>query len=215
MAAPHRKLRAVSEREGNPSKRPLPDGIRFAPEAPDEPIWAEPFPDVEVGRKPGRAPTAPRRPPPKGASDEERTAYRLAHLAWVMEMLEHKAEVRAYDDRKRLQAEAVRARKIAHEMWTSLIQLLDSQGIVAVVDRGALADHCILSARIEQAERDITQRGVWVMGERGAVKNPSTTFVNQCREKDRPYLADFGLTPAARDKLNPRGGDDPTPGRWD
>jgi len=41
---PAPKLRAVREREGNPGKRPLPQGVRLPPEVPAEPTWAQVFP---------------------------------------------------------------------------------------------------------------------------------------------------------------------------
>lgn len=209
------QLHAVREREGNTQRRPIPKSVKLPPAAPSEPDWAQPFPRVPQLKKPGPAPRAPARPP-KGASEEETTAHRLARLAWMMDLYAHHEEVRAFDGRKRLQAEALRCRRIAREVWRAIVPILDAQGLLATADAGALKDHCVLQARIDQGERDITTRGTWVEGERGAVKNPSTTFVNQCRDKDRPNLADFGLTPGARDKLNPRGdGDDDGDGLFD
>lgn len=201
------KLAVVREREGNQEKRPIAEGVKLLPKAPDEPDWSQMFPKIEVGKKPGRAPAAPSRPA-RGSSDEERTGYRLAKLAWLIELYDHRAQVREWEERKRLSAEATRCRGIAAKVWAHLVPLLDSQGILAEADAGAMADHCVLQARLDQAERDITRNGIWLPGERGAQKNPSTTFANQCREKDRPHILDFGLTPGARDKLNPRKGGD-------
>ena len=38
---PAPKLRVVAEREGNPGKRPLPEGVRLPPAVPREPAWAQ------------------------------------------------------------------------------------------------------------------------------------------------------------------------------
>lgn len=49
---PAPKLRAVREREGNPGKRPLPEGVRLPPEIPAEPDWRAVFPMDPWGRGP-------------------------------------------------------------------------------------------------------------------------------------------------------------------
>lgn len=118
-------------------------------------------------------------------------------------------------DAKRLRAEARRCREIARKTWRALVPILDAQGVLAEVDGAALKDHAVLVARIDQAERDITLHGVWTVGERGAVKNPAITYLNQCRSNDRPYQQEFGLTPGARDRLNPRDGGDDGDGLFD
>jgi len=46
---PAPKLRAVKEREGNPGKRPLPQGVRLPPAVPAEPPWPSVFPPTRDG----------------------------------------------------------------------------------------------------------------------------------------------------------------------
>lgn len=206
-----RKLRAVTEREGNPSREPVPQGVRLPPKAPDEPAWLEPFPAVKLGSKPSRPPARPATPP-KTAGDAELEGFRFAKLAWLIEAFAHRAEVREYEARKRLQAEAIRCRAIARATWHEIVPWLDSQGLLSQIDAGQLKEFCVAQARIDQAERDITTRGLNIPGDRGEAKNGSVTIANQYREKSRPLVGDFGLTPLARDKINPRNPDGPGKG---
>ena len=71
------------------------------------------------------------------------------------------------------------------------------------LDVDLLTDHAVVVARMDQCERDISTRGLWTQGERGAVKNPATTALNQLRTQFRWTAAQLGLTPVARDALNP------------
>lgn len=101
-------------------------------------------------------------------------------------------------------------RGIARATWRHVVPVLDAQGLLATIDATVLADLCVCVARIRLCERDISRRGLWVMGERGAVKNPSVTAANQYRTQLKFYVAELGLAPSSRGSLEPPkgGGDD-------
>lgn len=116
----------------------------------------------------------------------------------------------------------VRARNVARRAWRRIVPILDAQGLISTVDLTILADLCICEARIDQCERDITRRGVSIVGDKGQgypVKNHSITAAAQYRTQLRFLVAELGLTPSSRGRLETAGGgghlgDDDTTG-WD
>ena len=110
-------------------------------------------------------------------------------------------------------AENIRDRAVARTRWRLWTQILDAQGLVASVDELVLQDAAVAAARLEQCERDISLRGIWVEGYRGTpVKNPCVTAAAQLRLALKSYIAHLGLSPVARTHIPPREGgpDDPT-----
>lgn len=143
------KLAIVKEREGNPGKRPIQQGVRLEPKAPPEPAWTDIFP----GNK----------------------------------------------------EEAARCRKVAGQIWGLLVAQMDSQGLLSVLDEPALRKICVYEAMFDQATRDIARRGFMVKGYRGEmVRNPSTMTLSQASAVLPGLYREFGMTPLARDRLNPR-----------
>jgi P27 family predicted phage terminase small subunit len=207
-----RKLRVVEELEGGIGHRPIERGMRLPPEAPAEPSWLEWFPPVKVPKAPAKPPAGPGRLR-KGATDEEIAAHSQAKLAHLLEVFAYRAAVRARQEALQLRAEAARCRTIAKAAWRAVVPVLDQQGILATIDAEALTDYAVLVARKDQAERDISRRGLNVEGERGLVKNPSVSALNGIRSALRDLRTKLGLTPLDRDRINPRegGGDE---GDW-
>lgn len=167
-------------REGNPGHRPLRSGLQLAPSPPAEPEWRAWFPDLEV---PPADPLAVGLA--EDGDEEAAAAVRRRHAAAAAH------------------AELVWVRDVARREWRRIVPVLAAQRLLSVVDRATLADHCVVVARIAQAERDISRRGLWVDGERGAVKNPSVTAVNQYRTMLRWSVGALGLSPSARAELEP------------
>ncbi|MDP9299727.1 MAG: phage terminase small subunit P27 family [Actinomycetota bacterium] len=97
-----------------------------------------------------------------------------------------------------------RARRIARDFWRRVVSILDPQGIVSELDFAALERASVLWARIDEAERICSREGLTRVTERGVARHPATTVANQSTEKLLRLLADLGMTPAARDRLNPR-----------
>jgi hypothetical protein len=157
---PAPKLRVVREREGNPAKRPLPEGVRLPPTPPSEPDWTDLLPT----RKGMRA------------------------------------------DRR---AEVIRARRVARARWRTWVRWLGPQGILSPIDL-ELEDAALIVAEIDACRRDVALNGrqVFVV-DIGWKANRAVAQLTAARASLRPYIRDFGLSPLARDALNPReaGGD--------
>ncbi len=100
-----------------------------------------------------------------------------------------------------------RARADARSAWRREVPVLAQQGLLATIDATVLADYCVTVARVSQCERDISINGVWVPGERGAQKNPSVTAANQYRQQLKFYIAELGLSPSSRTRLEGKGPD--------
>jgi len=101
-----------------------------------------------------------------------------------------------------------RAREVARREWRRVVPVLKYTAGLAAVDVAALQDYCVCVARIDQCERDISQRGLLMEGERGWQKNGATTVVSQYRAQYKIYLREFGLSPSARVSITPPGDDD-------
>lgn len=109
---------------------------------------------------------------------------------------------------KDLQAVNRRAREVARREWRRVVPVLRFTAGLAEVDVAALQDYCVCVARINQCEREISQRGMLMEGERGWQKNGATTIVSQYRAQYKIYLREFGLSPSARVSITPPGVDD-------
>lgn len=101
-----------------------------------------------------------------------------------------------------LRAAALRCRKVAAGEWARVVPVLFGARVLSTIDRAALVDYCTLIARIDQAERDISRRGIWVQGDRGAVKNPCVTALTGMRSALKYHLTSLGLTPSARNDVD-------------
>jgi P27 family predicted phage terminase small subunit len=89
----------------------------------------------------------------------------------------------------------------AREMWRRVVPELASRGVLAKVDRAALADMCVCWARLQECERDVSSRGLLVPGDRGPVKNPACQLSRQYRQQFQAWARQFGLTPDGRARL--------------
>jgi len=88
------------------------------------------------------------------------------------------------------------------KLWKDLVPVLDGIEILSSVDASALADFCVCLARLQQCEKDISERGILVDGERGMVKNPSCQLARQYRVSVQAWASQFCMTPVARARLN-------------
>lgn len=109
-----------------------------------------------------------------------------------------KLERLARSEQEEAAAVDVRCCLVAAQEWRRIVPVLDAQGLLSTVDLTVLRDFCICWARIDMCERDISKNGVWVMGERGQQKNPSTTAANQYRTQLKFYVGELGLSPSSR-----------------
>jgi P27 family predicted phage terminase small subunit len=102
--------------------------------------------------------------------------------------------------------------KRAAHLWRRLAPtLVRSVGLVGE-QQEALADFCILTARIEQGERALTREGVVVRTDRGTAKNAWTTVLNNLRTQRTTLRVELGLSPQAASKLTrPESSDEDDP----
>lgn len=103
-----------------------------------------------------------------------------------------------------LRGENQRARSRASAEWRWVVPVLDHHGLLTKVDRTVVVDYCICVARLDQAERDISRRGLHVDG----VRNPAVVAANQYRQQLRFYVGEFGLAPSSRGRLDAGDGND-------
>lgn len=96
--------------------------------------------------------------------------------------------------------EAAQLRTTAEAEWAGVVGPLHKLGVLSgPLDVRALMDYCICCARLDEAERDITMRGITVPGRMGdLVKNPSVSCATQYRGQLRALLTHLGLSPNAR-----------------
>jgi P27 family predicted phage terminase small subunit len=206
---PQRRPNLQVVREGNPGKRSreeLDSGLRLAPGAPEEPDWLEWFPAV---RKPTKKQLESAHPIDeiegkpdlvKIDNDLKRTALAEAHQRYLIRRDRETAE--------RAQKVNKRARAVARREWRRIVPPLDAVGLLTGIDWETLVDYCLVVAHIDQCVRDLSENGLWAYGERGAVKNPASTQLNQLRTQLKFYIGELGLSPVARNSLDAPEADD-------
>lgn len=105
-----------------------------------------------------------------------------------------------------------RARETALLLWRRLAPTLVRSAGLTVEQQETLTDFCVTWARIEQGERALSTEGVVVATERGMVKNPWVTVLNQYRSHFRSLIGELGLSPSAATRITaPEGPDDDDP----
>lgn len=201
---PARQANVVALRRGNPGRRPKADleqGMRLPTVAPDEPNWLDWFPAVRVQSVKKLQEQWPLELIEGSLvhieSDGKREHLAAARQRWLI----HNER----DTQQRSRREGQRARDVCRHVWRQVVPILDGQQVLTILDETVLVDLCRTVARIDQCERDISERGLWTQGERGAVKNPATTVMNQLRTHLKFLVGELGLSPVARDALNPKG----------
>lgn len=98
--------------------------------------------------------------------------------------------------------------------WSRVSGDLHGSGLLAGVDRAALAAYCQAYGRWMQAERAITRMaekdqltgGLMIKTTNGnAVQNPLVGTANKAMSDMVRYAAEFGMTPSARSRINAEG----------
>ncbi|MGW7411674.1 phage terminase small subunit P27 family [Streptomyces sp. NPDC054863] len=94
-----------------------------------------------------------------------------------------------------------RCRAVASEEWRRVVPILEVAAGIGDVDHTTVKDLCVCVARIDQAERDLSERGLMVTAERGTVKNGAATIATQYRGQLARYIRELGLSPSARTSI--------------
>jgi P27 family predicted phage terminase small subunit len=106
--------------------------------------------------------------------------------------------------------------------WSRIVPALAERGILAILDRAALASWCACWSRHVEAEAQLKATGgaVLTSSEGGAYQNPWLAISNKALMVGAKYLAEFGLTPTSRLRLFGKRDDEeelppplPSPGR--
>lgn len=94
-----------------------------------------------------------------------------------------------------------RVRERCASLWLKLAPVMSRSIGLVFEQQECLVEYCIHTARIEQMERQLSIDGVIVQGQRGEVKNPLVTVLNQYRTHRRSLTAELGLSPSAAARL--------------
>ncbi|MFE9136195.1 phage terminase small subunit P27 family [Streptomyces sp. NPDC007355] len=100
-----------------------------------------------------------------------------------------------------VESENVRCRKMASEEWRRVVPILEVSAGIGEIDHTTVKDMCVCVARIDQAERDLSTRGLMVTAERGTVKNGASTIAGQYRSQLSRYIRELGLSPSSRSAI--------------
>lgn len=109
----------------------------------------------------------------------------------------------------------VRCRDVASAEWRRVVPVLEVAAGIGEVDRTTVKDLCVCVARIDQAERDLSERGLMVTAERGTVKNGAATIAGQYRTQLARYIRELGLSPSARTAITAPESEDDDSDIWD
>ncbi|MER8073547.1 phage terminase small subunit P27 family [Streptomyces sp. NPDC094034] len=108
-----------------------------------------------------------------------------------------------------------RCRKVASAEWRRVVPVLEFAAGIGEVDHATVKDLCVCVARIDQAERDLSERGLMVTAERGTVKNGAATIAAQYRTQLARYIRELGLSPSARTAITAPDPEDDDSDIWD
>ncbi len=87
--------------------------------------------------------------------------------------------------------------------WKRIAVELSVLGVLAQIDRAALAAYCQVWARWAKAEGKLKQDGECVLTKQGnEIQNPYLSIANKCLKQMREYLVEFGMTPSSRSRIS-------------
>lgn len=109
----------------------------------------------------------------------------------------------------------IRCREVASEEWRRVVPILEVAAGIGEADHTTVKDLCVCVARIDQAERDLSERGLIVTAERGSVKNGAATIAGQYRTQLARYIRELGLSPSARTAITAPEPEDDDSDVWD
>ncbi len=92
----------------------------------------------------------------------------------------------------------------ARKEWNLVGSILLRMRVLSEVDLSALAAYATIYGRWQEAERDITRKGIMVRpapGSKMLVQNPMLAVANKCLQQMVQFLGEFGLTPSSRTRI--------------
>ena len=98
--------------------------------------------------------------------------------------------------------------RIAKQEWRRICKQLHAVGLITQLDRAGVAAYCIAWARWFEAEQKIRKLGAVVKSPNGwPMQNPYLAIANKAMRQMTSYLNEFGMTPAARTRIEVKPGD--------
>lgn len=88
--------------------------------------------------------------------------------------------------------------------WNRVIPILDSMGVLSVLDRAVIADYCTVWAQLVRVDSLLDEADALNEGARGQewVKNPLWSIANQLRQRFHKACDLLGLAPGPRGRLD-------------
>ena len=94
--------------------------------------------------------------------------------------------------------------KDARAEWRRVSVLLMTAGLLAQVDRAALAAYCSAYARWIEAETILRGSGLLVKAWGGLpIPNPALKIADRAMSQMKAFLVEFGMTPSSRQRVQP------------
>ena len=91
---------------------------------------------------------------------------------------------------------------VARDEWARLAQALFDMGVLALTDRAALAAYCQAYGRWVEAEERLAETPMLIKAPSGYVQqSPWLSVANKQLELMGRFMAELGLTPAARSRI--------------
>lgn len=91
----------------------------------------------------------------------------------------------------------------AKREWRRIAKELETLGLLTRVDRAALAAYCQCYARWREAEELVAREGLTETTDKGnVIQHPAVGIANKAMAEMRAFLTEFGMTPAARTRIN-------------
>ena len=92
----------------------------------------------------------------------------------------------------------------AKREWRRIVPELETLGLLAEMDRAALAAYCQAYATWWKMEKDIAEEGETQFNVRSGLESarPQVAIRDKALDTMRRYLVEFGLTPSARSRVS-------------
>jgi P27 family predicted phage terminase small subunit len=91
---------------------------------------------------------------------------------------------------------------VARQEWTRVTRELHALGILALVDRSALAAYCTAYKDYVRAENTLKKEGEVLVSDKGvAYQNPWMRIKKQSMDQMVRFGAEFGMTPSSRARV--------------
>ena len=100
--------------------------------------------------------------------------------------------------------------EVGQAEWRHVVAEMDRLELSKTLDRQALASYCLAVERQWAAQALVREQGVITIGQRGAVKNPAVTVVEEAGRMIRAWAREFGFTPSAENNLAGKRQPEPT-----